>query len=153
MSLNGKVISVTENHAVVEVTPRPECQGCHACTGLLDGEKRSSTRQIKVLKNNFDVQENDQVAVDLNPGHGSIAAILIFGIPILAFLAGLTGAPFICDYFSLPVSDIYRLFSGFILMAGAFLCLAFFSRSSLAEKLSMRITEKKKSPDKIPGTK
>lgn len=147
MSLHGKVLSVSEQHAVIEVTPRPECQGCHACTGLLDGEKRSATRQIKVLKNNFTVNVNDEVVIDLNPGHGSIAAVLIFGIPILAFLAGLIGAPYICDYFSIPVSDLYRLLSGFTLMAGAFILLAVFSRSAMAEKLSMRITEKKNSPD------
>lgn len=142
MSLQGKVIEVSDKCVIVEVIPRPECQGCHACTGLLDGEKRSKTRQIKALAQGFDLTTGDEVIIDLNPGEGSIVALLLFGIPILAFFAGLAVTPYLCALLSLELNDLSRVVAGFSFMGLAFAGLACFSRTRHAEKLTMRVQQK-----------
>lgn len=142
MSLQGKVIEVSDKCVIVEVVPRPECQGCHACTGLLDGEKRSKTKQIKALAEGFDLKAGDEVIIDLNPGEGSIVAILLFGIPILAFFAGLGVTPHLCSALSLELSDLARVVCGFTFMGLAFAGLAFFSRTRHAENFTMRVQQK-----------
>lgn len=142
MSLQGKVIEVSENTVTVEVVPRPECQGCHACTGLLDGEKRSKTRQIKAFSQGFSLNPGDEVVIDLSPGHGSLVALLIFGIPILAFFAGLWATPWLSTFFHSEPSDLLRIIFGFAFMSIAFLLLAIFSRTRHAESLNMKVQQK-----------
>jgi positive regulator of sigma E activity len=142
MSLQGKVIEVLTEHVIVEVVPRPECKGCHACTGLLDGEKRSAVRQIKALNNGFSLSPGDEVMIDLNPGQGSIVAILIFGLPIAAFIAGLTLAPQLAIYSGFELTDLFRVVTGFLSMALIFVLLAWFSRTRHVDRLSMRVMKK-----------
>lgn len=139
MSLQGKVISVEEGFATVEVEPRPECEGCHACTGLLDGEKRSAKKQVRVMTENFEVRVNDEVIVDLHPGEGTVAALLIFGLPVIGFFIGMTITPWICQVAGSDISDLWRVVSGFAGMAAAFILVAIAARSRQAEKLSLKV--------------
>ncbi|MDD2998405.1 MAG: SoxR reducing system RseC family protein [Candidatus Riflebacteria bacterium] len=141
MSLHGKVIRVETGHAIVEVSPRPECQGCNACKGLL-GDKPEELKQIKVLKAGFILEAGDEVIVDLNPGEESIAAILVFGAPVAGFFAGLFMTPYICELGGLQTSDIITVICGFGGMAIAFALLAIFSRSRFADKLTMKVVKK-----------
>jgi len=139
MTLQGKITRIEKGFATVEVEPRPECKGCHACTGLLDGEKRSAKKEIRALTEDFEVQIGDEVLLDLHPGEGTIAAMLIFGLPIAGFFIGLILTPWICQLTGQPVSDFWRLIAGFIGMALAFIAVAFFARTRQAEKLSLKI--------------
>ncbi|EKD84504.1 MAG: hypothetical protein ACD_39C00005G0001 [uncultured bacterium] len=141
MSLQGKVTGIEGNYATVEVEPRPECNGCHACTGLLDGEKRSAKKQIKVLTENFKVNIGDEVLLDLNPGEGSLAALLIFGLPIAGFFAGLALAPWFCQLLGSTISDLWLVVSGFGGMAIAFGLVAIVARTNQAEQLSLKIVK------------
>ncbi len=127
---------------MVEVSPRTECQGCHACSGIAGGEEIARTRTIKALKGSHDVQPGDMVLLDLNPGEGSIAALLVFGFPMAAFFAGLFAAPFICSSAGIEVTDLLQVLSGFFCMALAFTILAFISRTKHAERLQMKIVKK-----------
>ncbi len=141
MSLTGTIIELKDSTAVVEVSPKPECKGCHACTGLL-GDKKSATRQLEVPLESINVKVGDQVVLDLEPGHGSIAALLIFGMPILAFFLGIWLTPWICNGLELETSDLARVITGFLAMGVSFVLLAIFSRSSAAKALSMKIVKK-----------
>ena len=141
MSLPGTVIEINENQVIVEVRPMPECNGCHACTGLLGGEKKSSLKQIAALKGNFNPQIGDRVILDTNPGEGSIAAILVFGFPMLSFFIGLIVAPYLADLLHFPPTDGTRLITALILMAISFVLLSFFSHTKTAKKLTLKITQ------------
>ncbi|MBU1108368.1 MAG: SoxR reducing system RseC family protein [Candidatus Riflebacteria bacterium] len=141
MSLQGKVTGIEGVYAIVEVEPRPECTGCHACTGLLDGEKRSKRKQIKALVKDFEVNPGDDVLLDLNPGEGSIAALLIFGLPIAGFFAGLALTPWLCNSIGCGVSDLARVISGFTGMSVAFALLAVVARTRKAEQLSLKVVK------------
>lgn len=141
MSLPGKVIKIDGQELIVEVSPKPECNGCHACTGLLGGEKKSSPRQITALKGEFSPKVGDEVILDINPGEGSAAAILVFGIPMLFFFAGLFAAPWLCGLLNLPFTDLNRFLSAIIFLFVGFAVLALISRTSQAKKLSLKVIE------------
>ena len=142
MSLQGKVISVSGSTAIVSVIPKTDCKGCHACSGLLGGESGPPTREVKVRVVDIEIQPGDEVLVDLNPGEGSIAAFLIFGLPMVGFFIGLFAAPSLCAILGTEANDIWRIVSGFAGMVIAFILLAVFSRSQHAEKLSMKVIKK-----------
>lgn len=141
MSLPGKVIEVEQDSIIVEVSPKPECNGCHACTGLLGGEKKSSPRKIKALKGGFSPKVGDEVILDINPGEGSVAAVLVFGIPMAFFFAGLFLAPDLCTFLNLTLTDLSRFLSAFAGLAVGFVILALIARTKSAKKLTMKVTE------------
>lgn len=141
MTLQGKVIGIEGDFATVEVEPRAECKGCHACTGLLDGEKRSAKKQIKVQTAEFAVKIGDEVLLDLYPGEGSIAALLIFGLPVGGFFAGMALTPWLCQLTGCSISDLWRLVYGFAGMAAAFVVVAIAARTRQAERLSLKVIQ------------
>lgn len=153
MSLPGKVTAVAENTATVAVVPRTECKGCHACSGLAGEDGKAALREIKAMKGDIQVEVGDEVLIDLNPGEGSVAALLVFGFPMASFFAGLFIAPAISDFTGAALSDFLRIITGFSFMAVAFAVLAIFSRSRHAEKLSMKIVKKleKSDSEKVTG--
>lgn len=142
MSLQGKILEVHDKTVLVEVVPRPECSGCQACKGLLGDEQGPRTRQIEARKGQEELQPGDEVILDLNPGEGSIAAIMVFGLPMAGFFLGMFAAPAICDLGGFAISDTARLVCGFGGLATAFAGLALFSRSRFADKLAMRVMKK-----------
>lgn len=148
MSLPGKVIEVHQEYALVEVEPKPQCKGCHACTGLLDGEKKPAYQQIKALIDEVRPEIGDEVIIDLKPGEGSLAAFMVFGIPMAGFFAGLALTPWLCSITGMAVSDGSRLMWGMLSMALSFVLLALIARTESVKRISLRVTEirKKKSP-------
>jgi positive regulator of sigma E activity len=139
MSLPGKVIEVYENHLLVEVSPRPECKGCHACTGLLGGARKSEKRKIEALKGDFSPKVGDNVILDLQPGEGSIAAILIFGLPMFAFFCGLLLTPWFGNIFGYETTDLSRFFTAFACLAVGFIVLAVTARLKSIKKIALRV--------------
>jgi len=148
MSLPGKVIEVHEEYVLVEVEPKPECKGCHACTGLLDGEKKSARQQIKALIGEVTPEVGDEVIIDLNPGEGSLAALMVFGIPIAGFFGGLALTPWLCSVTGMEVTDGARFLWGMVTMGLSFVFLAGLARTGPVKKISLRVMEirQKKSP-------
>ncbi len=138
MSLQGKVTAVEELTVTVEVVPRAECKGCHACSGLT-GDGKPGLKAIKAIKGSFAVKPGDEVVLDLNPGEGSIAAMLVFGFPMAAFFAGLFLSPTFSNYLGYALSDSFRVICGFSAMGVAFALLAVFSRSKHASRLTMKV--------------
>ncbi|PKL39484.1 MAG: hypothetical protein CVV41_20825 [Candidatus Riflebacteria bacterium HGW-Riflebacteria-1] len=141
MSLQGKITGIEGDFVIVEVEPRPECNGCHACTGLLDGEKRSAKKTIRALTAEFKVDIGDEVLLDLNPGEGSVAALLIFGLPVAGFFAGMALTPWLCHLTGCIISDVWRLVYGFTGMALAFGVVAIAARTRQAERLSLKVVQ------------
>jgi positive regulator of sigma E activity len=141
MSLPGKVIEVQNNCLIVEVSPKPECNGCHACTGLLGGEKKSASKKIEVLKGDFNPKVGDQVILDLQPGEGSIAAILVFGVPLFAFFIGLLFTPWFAGIFGFAVTEASRFLTALVCLAIGFIILAIVARSKTVKKISLRVVE------------
>ncbi|GAB1353298.1 MAG TPA: SoxR reducing system RseC family protein [Candidatus Rifleibacterium sp.] len=140
MSLQGKVTAVEELTVTVEVVPKAECKGCHACSGLT-GDGKPGMKAIKAIKGSFFVKPGDEVVLDLNPGEGSIAALLVFGFPMAAFFAGLFLAPTLSGYLGYGLSDSFRVICGFLGMGAAFALLAIFSRSKHASRLTMKVVK------------
>lgn len=140
MSLQGKVTAVEELTVTVEVVPKAECKGCHACSGLA-GDGKPGLKIIKASKGSFFVKTGDEVVLDLNPGEGSVAALLVFGFPMAAFFAGLFLAPTLSSYLGYPTSDSFRVICGFSGMGVAFALLAVFSRSRHASRLTMKVVK------------
>lgn len=140
MSLQGKVTAVEELTVTVEVAPKAECQGCHACSGLT-GDGKPGLKSIKAIKGSFFVKPGDEVLLDLNPGEGSVAALLVFGFPMAAFFAGLFLAPALSNCLGYSLSDSFRVICGFSGMGVAFALLAVFSRSKHASRLTMKVVK------------
>lgn len=141
MSLPGKVIEVNNDEVIVEVSPKPECQGCHACKGLLGDEKISSLKKISALKGNLNPKVGDQVILDTNPGEGTIAAVAVFGFPMGSFIIGLFSAPYFAQFLNQQVTDGFRLIIGVVLMALSFVLLSIFSNTATANKLCLKVVE------------
>ncbi len=145
MSLPGKIIEVNSNLAIVEVSPKPECTGCHACQGLLGGEKKSSLKRIEAFIDDVVPEPGDEVILDTKPGEGSIAALLVFGLPMLFFFVGLFLGPQVSLYLGFSASDSTRLITGFIFMAISFAILAGVSKTKFARSISLKVTKITKS--------
>jgi sigma-E factor negative regulatory protein RseC len=145
MSLPGKVIEINEKFAIVEVSPKPECDGCHACQGLLGGEKKSSLKRIEAFIDEVKPQPGDEVILDTKPGEGSIAALLVFGLPMLFFFLGLFWGPDISTILGFSGSDSTRLIFGFVFMALSFLILAGISKTTFAKSISLKVIKITKS--------
>jgi hypothetical protein len=87
--------------------------------------------------------------LDINPGEGSVAAILVVGIPLTSFFGGLMLTPFLCSIFGFELTDQARFICGFIALALGFIFLAVIAKTRSVSKLSLKVVEisKKKSPE------
>ena len=93
MGLPGKVVEIRDGWVFVEVTPRSDCQGCSACQGLMT-EGSAKTRIIQAISPTVNPAVGDEVLLEAKPGEGSLAAFLVFGLPLIGFLLGVfVGGP------------------------------------------------------------
>lgn len=151
MSLQGKVTAVEDFTVTVEVIPKAECKGCHACSGLA-GDGKPGLKAITAIKGSLFIKPGDEVILDLNPGEGSVAALLVFGFPMAAFFVGLFLAPVLSTWLGYPLTDLFRVICGFSGMGVAFALLAAFSRSKHASRLTMKVV-KIVDPAEVPAEK
>lgn len=146
MSLTGIVTEVKNDFAIVKVIPKPECKGCHACRGFIGGEKKSENREIRAKIEDVIPSVGDEVLLDLNPGEGSLAALLVFGMPIGGFFTGLFLAQWFASLYGWSNDELIQLafaISGTIV---AFVALAIISRCSTLENIRLKIISIKKMP-------
>lgn len=92
MSLSGTVIQVQGDLIEVSVVPHPECQGCKTCQSLVT-EDSAKERIIKAFRGEFALAPGDQVTLDLLPGMGSVAALILFAFPLAGFFVGIWAGP------------------------------------------------------------
>lgn len=95
----GRILSIhrddTPPHAVVEVAASLRCARCAAgkgCgAGILGGDEK--LRRVEaLLRNDLDVGEGDQVAIELAPNNLLRASSIVYGLPLLGAVGGAFGA-------------------------------------------------------------
>ncbi len=144
MSLIGNIIAIKDNKAIVKVKPVANCNGCKTCALLL---KNNSTfneeREIEAAFSDEKYQIGDRVKLELSEGRGLTAAVILYGIPIIAFMSGLLLSPSICRFFTIKVTDLAQAVIAFIFLAISFLLVYFIlRRTNSSGQFLMTITEK-----------
>ncbi len=145
MSLQGKIISLHDNghKAKVLVKPVSDCKGCQACAGLIKMSKAANTDcEVDVLTKDFDVHEGDIVKIELSEYQGSKVAFIIYGIPIIGFLAGMFSAPLICNTLGIEISDLVRVISAFSGLFISFAAIVIYLKHKKSDNFVMSITQK-----------
>ena len=142
MSLPGRVVEVQGEWVVVEVMPRSECNGCIACKSLLDEGEKAAPKKVRALKGQIELAEGDQVILDTDPGTGSLAAIIVFGVPMASFFTGLifTG-PIISRVVAEP-QEWHALLAGVTLLSLSLIAVGLLSRAGCFDRLSLKILKK-----------
>lgn len=97
----GKVTDIKGDTAIVRVEPGPgvDCSSCCGCAG--DG---SSEHFMEVERGNLEV--GDRVRVRIPSYSGYTSMVLLFGLPMALFLAGLAGGSYLGD------GSVYPLVGG-----------------------------------------
>ena len=145
MSLQGKIISLHDNGQKAKVLVRPvsDCKGCQACAGLIKMSKAANSEcEVEVSTNNLDVHEGDSVKIELSEYQGSKVAFIIYGIPIIGFLAGMFSAPFICNILGVEITDLVRVLSAFTGLFISFAAIVVYLKHKKSDNFIMSITEK-----------
>lgn len=150
MSLIGTVISVEGEWITVEVGPLAGCQGCHACGGLLTGGEVAQPRRLSALRQGFDLAAGDRVTLDTNPGEVSLAAVIIFGLPLAGFFLGLWVTPTWLTSPGATPADWHHALGGGLGILGAALVVYLGSRAGWFTRLSLKVTGKLP-PGSCPG--
>ena len=144
MSLKGKIISINDNgiKAKVLVQPVPDCHGCQACAGIIKMSKAANSQcEIDVFTNNLTLHVGDTVKLELSEYQGSKVAFILYGIPILCFLAGMLVTPYICNTFGIPLSDLARVIGAFTGLFLSLLAIMVYIKASSKDTFMMTITE------------
>lgn len=144
MSLIGNIIAIKDNTAIVKVKPVANCNGCKTCALLLKNNSSfNEEREIEATLKGDEYQVGDKVKLELSEGRGSTAALILYGIPIIAFMTGLLLSSSICEFLSIPISDLAQAITAFIFLTISFLIVYFIlRRTSSSRHFLMTITEK-----------
>ena len=89
----GKIISIGNGNATVEVERIAACARCAAgkgCgAGLLSGTTKAATLQVS-LSPHSQFSVGDEVSLKLEPAHLLRATILVYGLPLVGMVLGLS---------------------------------------------------------------
>ena len=80
----GKVVEVKGNSVKVELTPKGGCPHCPVKMLCHPGGNKMYTEALSM----GGVKVGDTVKVDMDPKNATIAALLLFILPIVAFISG-----------------------------------------------------------------
>ena len=144
MSLQGKILSFSydKHTAKVLVKPVADCNGCKACAGLIQSSNAANSEcEIEALTNYLDLKEGDIVKVEMSENQRSKAAILIYGVPLIGFLAGLFIVVSFGHLLNIVVIDLYKVIGAFIGLFISFLFIVVFFKVMKPESFIMTITE------------
>ena len=144
MSLQGKIISISEDkkYAKVLVKPRVNCNGCKACAGLIKSSKAfNSECEVDAVINELNVKQGDNVVLEMTEFQGSKVAFVLYGIPIICFMIGLLIAPYFCSPFNIEVTDLCRIIGAFIGLFFSFLIILAIRKFTQKESFMMSIVE------------
>ncbi len=83
MNETGIVVEVEGKRAKVIFARKPACKNCGACI------KAGADEMMVELENTLDAKVGDTVAVTMNSSSFMGATLIMYGIPLLALLAGL----------------------------------------------------------------
>jgi positive regulator of sigma E activity len=141
MGLTGKVKEVRDGWVHVEVFPRADCQGCTACSGLMtDGKPQAKV--VRALAETVTPKVGDEVRLEVDPGYGSLAAFLVFGLPLVGFFVGVFLGGYIPGWLGWsPLGEGWALVCGLIGLFIPWFILAGLSSRGHFRKLSLKVTE------------
>ena len=90
----GTVTELNGNKAKVVFTRSKACGDCHACVSF--GSDQAETE----LANMLGAKVGDRVSIELHSGSVFTASLIMYGIPLVALLAGVLIGSFISDLFT-----------------------------------------------------
>ncbi|MBQ3938277.1 MAG: SoxR reducing system RseC family protein, partial [Clostridia bacterium] len=90
----GTVTELNGNKAKVVFTRSKACGDCHACVSF--GSDQAETE----LANTLGAKVGDRVSIELHSGSVFTASLIMYGIPLVALLAGVLIGSFISDLFT-----------------------------------------------------
>ncbi len=85
----GTVTELSGDRATIAFRRSKACGDCHACVSF--GSDQAKTE----LKNTLGAKVGDRVSVELHSGSVMKASLILYGIPLLALLAGAVAGSFI----------------------------------------------------------
>ncbi len=144
MSLVGTVIAVDGEWITVEVRPLVGCQGCRACGGLLSGNEATQFRRVSALRQGFALAPGDRVTLDTRPGEVTLAALVMFGLPLVGLFLGLWAGPTLLAQpgSATPAADWHHAIGGVVGLVTA-ACLVYLgARAGWFTHLSLKVTGK-----------
>jgi sigma-E factor negative regulatory protein RseC len=112
----GEVIGTEGNRLVVKMVRKEACAKCRACTAGL----KSEDMVIKAV-NLCDGKVGDKVEVMLDNADFMRAALIMYGIPFIAFMIGVVAGYYGADALGLAYREYIGIGLGFVLVVAAYL--------------------------------
>jgi len=120
--VTGRIVEVHRKRSIVEIDvppaevgSKPECAGCGLCSTA--GASAGKVELRACLTEDFEVAEGDRVEVEIRLATPARAALLLYGLPLFAFLGVSLSVWFATE------SEGSSAVSGFSAMGAAFLIL------------------------------
>ncbi len=129
MRQTGTVIAVNGSMATVRFKRTDACGKCHACFTL------NSTEADIELENSVGARIGDTVLIELHSGSVLNASLIMYGIPLVALIAGVV--------IGSAAGDMYAALGGVLFACGAFFIIrAFEPKFSRMNKFKPRMIDK-----------
>jgi positive regulator of sigma E activity len=97
----GVVYQLSGGQARVEMFPEAKCIGCAACQLLAPG------RHGVTAANPVGAKVGDQVEVEITPETNRLIPLVVFGLPIVCFMAGLAVGSVISEVWSIVLASLF----------------------------------------------
>ena len=110
----GRILSIEQGWAVLDITRPSACKGCGMC------QPSANAKRVKAICE-IDAKVGDYVTVEMKDGDVLKAAGIAYGIPLLGFLAGMVSGNGLSRYFGMEASaDLFSAVGGFVFLALAY---------------------------------
>ncbi len=120
----GTVKSLHGNNAEVEIKRNSACGDCGACHVSKD-----QSVMLTTAKNSVDAKTGETVEVEMQFANVFVAAFIMYGIPLLAFIFGSCVVYYLIGTFNIGWDQVLTSFiTGICLTAVAYLVIRFFDK-------------------------
>ena len=134
----GSVVSTQAGKAMVRIPRSKECEGCHGCSMINDDPD-----MMAEADNPLGASAGDTVRIETAGVEGKVkAALLLFGFPLLAMLAGAIGSqPLFRRLGVTAAAEGLSVLTGLVLLAASFALLYLIRKRKGKLSLRSRIVE------------
>lgn len=129
MKEKAVVIKNRADRAKVEITPSSACSGCKGCS---IGKENKPVRVW--AKNLVNAKEGQAVEVEISVIKFLSATTIVYGFPLLAFLAGVVLGYIISDLLKITLIEPFALLTGIVSMLACYLGIHHFTKNELYDK-------------------
>ncbi len=112
----GKVIKVNENKITVELERKEACAKCRACSVGM----KSETMVIECF-NSCEAKLNEKVEIVLEEKNFIQAVLIMYGIPFVFFVVGLSAGYYISNMLNISAKEIIGFCSGIVFVMISYL--------------------------------